>query len=64
MLEHRLNVEKRLGRLLRKGEAVHHIDGNRLNNLEENLMVCASNGRHSVEHHVSRNSLGKFAKLA
>ena len=38
-LVHRLVAEKAIGRKLRDGEVVHHIDGNRRNNDPENLMV-------------------------
>lgn len=46
VLEHRLVVEAVLGRLLRRGEVVHHVDGDRLNNSKENLMVFGSNAKH------------------
>lgn len=35
--EHRLIMEKKIGRKLRRGETVHHIDGKRDNNAPENL---------------------------
>ncbi len=35
--EHRVVMEKILGRPLRKGEVVHHIDGNPINNSPSNL---------------------------
>jgi HNH endonuclease. len=36
---HRVAMEKKLGRKLEKGEIVHHIDGNKLNNEASNLLV-------------------------
>lgn len=44
--EHRLVVEKMLGRYLHRSEVVHHVDGNPLNNRPENLQVFRSNGEH------------------
>ena len=39
--EHRIVMEKFLGRLLKKTEAVHHIDGNGLNNDISNLELLS-----------------------
>jgi hypothetical protein len=47
--EHRLKVERVLGRCLRDGEAVHHINGDKLDNRNENLLVC-SNSYHAWLH--------------
>uniref|UniRef100_A0A6M3XGI6 Putative homing endonuclease n=1 Tax=viral metagenome TaxID=1070528 RepID=A0A6M3XGI6_9ZZZZ len=47
---HRLIAEKILGRSLRKGEEVHHIDGNRSNNAESNIVVLPSRKIHQFEH--------------
>jgi len=37
---HTVIAERVLGRPLKKNETVHHIDGNRLNNNNDNLLVC------------------------
>lgn len=39
--EHILIAERALGRKLRKNERVHHIDGNRKNNANSNLLICS-----------------------
>ena len=42
MLEHRLVMEKKIGRYLLPEEVVHHIDGNKQNNAPENLGLFLS----------------------
>ena len=59
-LEHALVMEKRLGRALRREEIVHHIDGNRQNNTDENLYLCRDN-RHHME--VERQLKETFREL-
>lgn len=44
--EHRLVVERQLGRYLKQDEVVHHIDGSKQNNSISNLMVFSSNSAH------------------
>ena len=44
--EHRLAMERALGRYLGPGEVVDHIDGLTLHNAPENLRLFASNGDH------------------
>ncbi len=44
--EHRLVIEKKLGRFLDPVEVVHHIDGNPANNHPDNLHLYATNGDH------------------
>lgn len=47
---HRLVAEEKLGRKLSSDEVVHHIDGNRANNVPENIMVFASSSHHARFH--------------
>lgn len=48
--EHRAVAEEKLGRPLKPGEVVHHIDGDKHNNTPENLMVFASQKEHAAYH--------------
>jgi hypothetical protein len=49
ILEHRLVVERTLGRYLTEDEVVHHIDGNPSNNAAENLLVMSKSDH--ARHH-------------
>lgn len=51
--EHRVLMERRLGRLLLAGEDVHHVNGDRTDNRVENLRLLA-HGEHSTLHNLSR----------
>ena len=54
---HRVIAEQMLGRKLKKGEIVHHIDGNKMNNDSKNLMVLKSQAEHARLH--IKNRKGK-----
>ena len=57
--EHRLVATKVLGRALRKGEIVHHRDGDKTNNAPTNLEICESIATHSAEHRTVERGLRK-----
>lgn len=47
---HRIVAEKTIGRKLKKGEVVHHIDENKRNNHPLNLMVFPNQAAHAAWH--------------
>ena len=47
---HRLKAEEKLGRKLKHGECVHHIDGDKLNNDIDNLMIFKTTADHTAFH--------------
>lgn len=48
--KHRMVMEWMLGRALTDGEEVHHVDGDKMNNLPENLELCSSRKDHVDRH--------------
>lgn len=46
VLEHRLVIEKSVGRYLKKQEVVHHINGNKKDNRTENLKLYSNQSKH------------------
>jgi hypothetical protein len=48
---HRWAEERKLGRELRDGEVVHHINGNKLDNSPSNLKVYKNQSEHMKKEH-------------
>lgn len=59
VFEHILVAEKKYGRFIKKGEPIHHIDFDRLNNNPDNLYLCKNHKEHMDLHYsleeVARN---------
>lgn len=60
--EHRLIMERYLGRYLKPTESVHHINGDTMDNRIENLLLISNEAEHRKLHvkYRTRNKLGQF----
>jgi len=50
VLEHRIKAERALGKPLPDGSVVHHLDLNRGNNKNKNLVICENRAYHHFIH--------------
>jgi len=55
IFEHRLVMEKKLGRYLTKDEAIHHIDFDKTNNNINNLHLFPNKSKHMRYHEFLKN---------
>ena len=62
IMEHRLVMERMIGRQLRPEERVHHINGDRADNRPENLRLYASHAEHMRVEHPERSHQMHAAK--
>jgi hypothetical protein len=61
-MEHRLVMEKKLGRILDSKEVVHHINGKKDDNRLENLELISGKGIHTREH-FERSHITELEKI-
>ena len=52
--QHILIAESVLGRPLKKGEVVHHINMNKADNRKENMVICTNSYHHSLHQRMAR----------
>lgn len=60
--EHVVQAEKKLKRRLKDKEQVHHIDGNKLNNAVDNLVVFKNLSEHLKEGHGNVSAVALYLK--
>jgi len=57
---HRYVAEKKVGRKLKKGEVVHHINRVKTDNLRKNVWVFKSQKKHDSAHRRDKKRFGRW----
>jgi len=57
---HRYVAGRKLGRPLKKGEVVHHINRNKTDNRRDNLWVFRSQKKHDSAHRSDKKRFGRW----
>ena len=63
VLEHRLVMEKKIGRFLTRGEVVHHINENTSDNRPENLMLFKNCAEHTKHHAKLTKMIEEYGRI-
>jgi len=63
VLEHRINMEKFIGRKLKTKEHVHHINGNTLDNRIKNLLLVSPVEHRKIHHEEYREKYGGYSEF-
>ena len=61
--EHRLIMEEKLGRYLKRNEVIHHINGNKSDNRIENLALYDRQSEHRKNQNELINEISRLKKL-
>ena len=60
--EHQYIMEQYIGRRLRRGEQIHHIDGDKRNNKIENLLLCETAKEHMRVHALEQHFVERLIR--
>ena len=61
--EHRIIAERALGKRLKRDEVVHHIDLDKTNNKNNNLLVCTHSYHRTIHHNMAQMYAEKFLRI-